>query len=262
MEADNKTMLITGASSGLGRELAAQAAACGYRLLLTARSEERLKQLAAELNDRFHIDVTVYPADLSDPDNWRAALQRMLRENRRIDVLINNAGVGYFRHFTDTDAMQMETTMRVNSMAAMEAAAAILPAMLERGSGHLIMIGSMAGKVATPKASVYGASKHAIIGFSNGLRQELRPNGIKVTTVNLGPMDTNFFDTADPSGRYREASAHYMLQPEKVARKVIAYVGKNKREINMPGWMGIGSKLYQLMPGLAEKLLGGQFGKK
>lgn len=124
------------------------------------------------------------------------------------------------------------------------------------------MIGSMAGKVATPKAAVYGASKHSIIGFSNGLRQELKPYGIHVTTVNLGPMDTNFFDTADPSGRYRQASARYMLQPDKVARKVISSIGKKKREINLPRWMSIGSKVYQLVPGVAEKLLGGQFNKK
>ncbi|SDD45182.1 hypothetical protein SAMN05421663_11124 [Terribacillus halophilus] len=262
MQVNNKTMLITGASSGLGRKLAAEAAASGYRLLLAARSEEKLKQLAAELNDRFQVDVFVYRADLSDSKEWRAALQRIVWENQRIDVLINNAGVGYFRHFADTEIEQMETTMRVNSLAAMEAAAAIIPGMLVHGAGHVIMIGSMAGKVATPKAAVYGASKHAIIGFSNGLRQELKPQGIKVTTVNLGPMDTNFFDTADPSGRYRQASANYMLQPEKVASRVIACIGKNKREINMPGWMGIGSKLYQLVPGLAEKLLGSQLSKK
>jgi uncharacterized protein len=262
MEANKKSLLITGASSGLGRELAVEAAAAGYQLLLVARSEDKLKQIADELNERFQTNVTLYKADLNNPDEWQSALQQIVRENQRIDVLINNAGVGYFRLFTDTEPTQIETTMRVNSLAAMEASAAILPVMLKQGTGHVIMIGSMAGKVATPKAAVYGASKHSIIGFSNGLRQELKPYGVHVTTVNLGPMDTNFFDTADPSGRYREASARYMLQPDKVARKVISSIGKNKREINLPSWMGIGSKVYQLMPGLAEILLGKQFNKK
>ncbi|MFP7477289.1 SDR family NAD(P)-dependent oxidoreductase [Terribacillus saccharophilus] len=262
MEARKKSMLITGASSGLGRELAAKAASAGYHLLLVARSEDKLKQIAAELKGRFQTDSTLYVADLNNPEEWRTVLQRIVTENQQINVLINNAGVGYFRLFTDTEPMQIETTMRVNVLAAMEASAAILPGMLQQGTGHVIMIGSMAGKVATPKAAVYGASKHSIIGFSNGLRQEMKPYGIQVTTVNLGPMDTNFFDTADPSGRYREASARYMLQPDRVARKVISSIGKNKREINLPSWMGIGSKMYQLMPGVAEKLLGGQFNKK
>lgn len=262
MEASKKTLMITGASSGLGREIAVEAAAAGYRLLLVARSEDKLKQIAAELKERFQTDSTVYVADLNNSDKWRAVLQQIVSENQRIDVLINNAGVGYFRFFTETEPKQIEMTMRVNSLAAMEASAAILPSMLKQGAGHVIMIGSMAGKVATPKAAVYGASKHSIIGFSNGLRQELKPSGIYVTAVNLGPMNTNFFDTADPSGRYREASARYMLQPDKVARKVISSIGKNKREINLPGWMGIGSKMYQLMPSLAEKLLGTQFNKK
>ncbi|MFB1098906.1 SDR family NAD(P)-dependent oxidoreductase [Terribacillus sp. JSM ZJ617] len=262
MGASKKSLLITGASSGLGRELAVEAAAAGYQLLLVARSEEKLKQLAIELKERFQINSTIYRADLNDPEEWRTALLQIVRENQHIDVLINNAGVGYFRLFKDTDQIQIETMMRVNSLAAMEASAAILPGMMKQGAGHVIMIGSMAGKVATPKAAVYGASKHSIIGFSNGLRQELKPYGIHVTTVNLGPMDTNFFDTADPSGRYRQASARYMLQPDKVARKVISSIGKNKREINLPGWMGIGSKVYQLVPGVAEKLLGGQFNKK
>lgn len=262
MEANKNTMLITGASSGLGRELAVEAAGAGYQLLLVARSEDKLKKIAVELKERFQTDVTLYRADLNNTEEWQAALQQIVTENQRIDVLINNAGVGYFRLFTDTEPMQIETTMRVNSLAAMEASSAILPGMLKQGTGHVIMVGSMAGKVATPKAAVYGASKHSIIGFSNGLRQELKPYGVKVTTVNLGPMNTNFFDTADPSGRYREASARYMLQPDKVARKVISSIGKNKREINLPGWMSIGSKMYQLMPGLAERLLGGQFNKK
>ena len=262
MEATKKSLLITGASSGLGRELAVEAAAAGYRLLLVARSEDKLKQIAVELKEQFQTDITLYKADLNNSEEWRSTLQQIVKDNQRIDVLINNAGVGYFRLFTDTEPTQIETTMRVNSLAAMEASAAILPGMLKQAEGHVIMIGSMAGKVATPKAAVYGASKHSIIGFSNGLRQELKPYGIHVTTVNLGPMNTNFFETADPSGRYREASARYMLQPDRVARKVIASIGKKKREINLPGWMGIGSKMYQLMPSLAEKLLGGQFNKK
>ncbi|MFP7493723.1 SDR family oxidoreductase [Terribacillus saccharophilus] len=262
MERNNETMLITGASSGLGRELARQAAAAGYRLLLAARSVQKLEELADELYERYQTDVKVYRADLSDGVEWRTVLQHITKENPIIDVLINNAGVGYFRNFTEMETLQTETTMRVNSLAAMEATAAVIPGMMKRGSAHVIMIGSMAGKVATPKAAVYGASKHAIIGFSNGLRQELKPHGIHVTAVNLGPMDTNFFDTADPSGRYQQASAGYMLQPDKVARKILAAIGKGKREINLPGWMGFGSKLYQLLPGLAEKVLGKQFSKK
>jgi uncharacterized protein len=262
MKVAKKNVLITGASSGLGKALAIEAAASGHKLLLVARSLDKLNQLAAELEERFRADVSVYRADLNAAAEWRAVLEQMQQQEQRIDVLINNAGVGYFRYFTETEPGQLATTMRVNALAGMEATAAVLPGMLKQQSGHIMMIGSMAGKVATPKAAIYAASKHAVIGFSNGLRQELKPYGIYVTAVNLGPMDTNFFDTADPSGRYREASSRYMLAPEQVARKVVASIGKPKREINLPVWMGAGSKLFQLFPAFMEKLLGSQLSKK
>src|SRR5690606_33540996 len=131
-----------------------------------------------------------------------------------------------------------------------------------KNDGHIVNIASQAGKISTPKSAVYASTKHAILGFTNALRQELMDKSIHVTAVNLGPVKTNFFSHADPEGSYQKNVGKYMLDPEKVAEKIANHLFTGKREINMPLWMDFGSRLYQLFPSMMEKALKKQFNKK
>lgn len=138
----------------------------------------------------------------------------------------------------------------------------ILPQMQARKAGHIINIASQAAKIATPKSTVYSATKYAVLGFSNALRLELMPDKIYVTTINPGPIATNFFDVADKSGNYLETVGKLVLQPEKVARKTVQIMGTKRREINLPFVMNIATRLYQVMPQVIEFFGKGAFLKK
>ena len=152
--------------------------------------------------------------------------------------------------------------LQVNVQAPMLLTKYIAENMKKQNYGQLIYIGSQAGKVATPKASVYAATKHAIIGYTNALRMELAPYHIGVTVIHPGPIDTPFIDHADQTATYKQAMKHVLLDPEKVADATIQSIGKNTREVNLPGYMGISSKLYALAPSIIEKLGKRFFNKK
>jgi short-subunit dehydrogenase len=125
---------------------------------------------------------------------------------------------------------------------------AVLPHMLHAGSGHIVNIASMAGKVASAKSSGYTATKHAVLGFTNSLRLELVGTGVSLSAINPGPINTPFFDRADPGGTYVKNIAWFMLQPEKVVSAIIAAIEHNKDEKNLPRIAGIGIVFAQLFP--------------
>ena len=254
-----KTLLITGASAGLGAAIARHAAACGHCLLLTARRAEALQQVADSCRQAGAAEVTTYPLDLADS----AAVATWLAALPPVEVLINNAGFGLFKEATACNDAENSAMLRLNVLAAMQISAALLPPMQARGSGQLIFIASQAGKIATPKAAVYAASKHALLGYANALRLELRGSGITVTTVNPGPMATPFFDTADPGGSYQEKLGRFwLLDPERIAALTVAAIGKNVREINRPRLMEAAARLYPLAPGLGDWLTTKFFNRK
>ncbi len=142
----------------------------------------------------------------------------------------------------------------VNVLGLMACTGEILPYMREQGFGHIINIASQAGKFATPKSSAYSASKHAVLGYTNSLRMEAARYGVMVTAVNPGPIATDFFSIADETGNYVKSVEKFMLDPEKVAEKVIDSLFTNRREINLPRWMNAGSVFYQIFPYFVEKL--------
>ena len=198
-----------------------------------------------------------------DNELHRAAVAAWLAALPPVDVLINNAGFGLFKEATACNDAENSAMLRLNVLAAMQISAALLPPMQARGSGQLIFIASQAGKIATPKAAVYAASKHALLGYANALRLELRGSGITVTTVNPGPMATPFFDTADPDGSYQEKlGSFWLLDPERIAALTVAAIDKNVREINRPRLMEIAARLYPLAPLLGDWLTVKFFNRK
>ncbi len=203
MELKDKVVLVTGGSAGLGAEICYAAAAkgaivvtCARRINLIGKVKERCEELSGKSAYAFQLDV-------ADPESVAACLEKVAAEVGPVDILVNNAGFGIFENFADFNPKDITRMFEVNVLGMMVLTQQVVIQMLEdKRCGHVINIASMAGKMATPKSTVYSATKFAVLGFSNALRLELKPANIHVTTVNPGPIQTEFFDKADPSGQY------------------------------------------------------------
>jgi NADP-dependent 3-hydroxy acid dehydrogenase YdfG len=182
--------LITGASSGIGAATARQAAAAGYRLVLAARSADRLAELAAELGgEERAIAVT---CDVTEWDQQEALVERALHMFGRLDVAFANAGFGAARGFLKESPEQWRSMVLTNVYGAALTIRATLPA-LKESRGHLLLTGSVAGRRALP-GSLYSATKWAVTGMGESARQELNGTGVRVTVIEPGMVDTPFFD--------------------------------------------------------------------
>ncbi len=257
-----KNIIITGASSGIGAEMASLCAERGANLVLLARNIEKLNQLKRDLERRFGVKVTVYKLDVSSTDEVQAVFSSVLNELSHVDVLVNNAGFGVFKAASEASLDEIKGMFAVNVVGLMACTAMVLPKMQEQGNGHIINIASQAGKIATPKSSAYAATKHAVLGYTNSLRMEALKDHIYVTAVNPGPIETNFFSIADENGTYVKNVKKYMLKPDYVAKKVVDSMLTPTREINLPRWMNVGSIIYALFPRLFERLGRSLFEKK
>lgn len=257
-----KTILITGASGGLGEKIAHECAKNGANLLLLARTIEKLKQIKVDLESEYQVQVNVYQVDIGNKEEIQTVITSIFKEIEAIDILVNNAGFGIFDLFIEAHFEDIEKMFQVNVLGLMAISKEILPSMIEKNSGHIINIASQAGKLATPKSSGYAASKHAVLGFTNSLRMELANTNIFVSAVNPGPIETSFFDIADKSGNYVKNVKKYMLKPDYVAKKVVQLMIHPKRELNLPRYMNMGSVLYNLFPNIAEKLTRNLLSKK
>lgn len=249
-----KQIVITGASGGIGAEIARLSAARGANLVLLARSVDKLEQLKKDLEAKHGVKVLVFRLDVADTEKVREVFEGIYAAIGEIDILVNNAGFGIFRAAHEASVEEVKGMFEVNVVGLIACTRMVLPKMRERRFGHIINIASQAGKLATPKSSVYSATKHAVLGYSNALRMELADNNVQVTTVNPGPIATNFFNIADEQGTYVKNVQRFMLQPEYVARKVVDSMLTKTREINLPRWMNLGSVVYVLFPRLFERL--------
>jgi uncharacterized protein len=249
-----KNIIITGASGGIGAEIAKLVAERGANLILLARSIDKLQQLQKDFYQKYRINVHIFQLDVSDTDKIQEVFSRIFEIVDQVDILVNNAGFGVFREAHEATIEEIKGMFNVNVVGLMACTNMVLPKMRERRFGHIINIASQAGKIATPKSSVYSATKHAVLGYTNSLRMELHDFNVNVTSVNPGPIATNFFNIADEKGTYVKNVQKFMLQPEYVAQKVVDAMLTKTREINLPRWMNMGSVIYALFPRLFERL--------
>src|SRR5215471_7823625 len=173
MDWSNKVVLITGASSGIGRGLAVELARRGAKLGMVARRRELLEQLASEIGSKEPRDVLLLPADVSDQQSMRDAAERLLAAFGRIDVLIANAGIGGNNPATEFDAAKLVGVINVNVIGAANSVQAVLPGMLAHGSGQLVVISSLAAYRGLPKSAAYCASKAAVSAMFESFRLDL-----------------------------------------------------------------------------------------
>jgi short-subunit dehydrogenase len=232
---DNGTILITGASSGIGLELARQFASRARTIILVARRLQLLEQLSSELQSaNKQLKVHIEACDLNNLSSTESMLNSAVQKAGQIDILVNNAGFGDPGLFEDADWQRIESMIRVNVIAPTFIARQLLPKMIERKSGGVLNIGSSAGIAIMPGSAVYSATKYYLHGLSEALRAEVSDAGIVVTEVAPGPVETEFDAVA--GGRLAGVPPPFMgISAEQCAREAIKAFEKN-RAIVYPGF--------------------------
>lgn len=226
------TTVVTGASSGIGRELARSAAQGRGRLVLVARREAALRALADELTHP-GLTVEVRPADLGD-SGGRAAFAAWLAQLDRVDTLVSAAGAGYAGLYDLQDWQRIESLIGLNLLATMQSVHAVLPRMIERGAGRILVLGSGAGSWPAPRAAAYVASKFGVHGFCEALRLDLAGTGVHLTESMPGPVDTGFETAAGGEGVLPEPAARTRISARACARDSWRALTKGK-DIVYPG---------------------------
>ena len=209
-----KTILITGATAGIGKATAEIYAENGWNLILTGRRAERLAELKKELSERFSVAVHTLNFDVRDKAEVSKAIDRLDGDWKNIDVLLNNAGLAKgFSDIQDGNIDDWDTMIDTNIKGLLYVSKAIMSGMIERKSGHIVNIGSIAGKEVYAKGNVYCSSKHAVEGITKALRLDLLPHKIKVSAVCPGAVDTEFSTVRFDGDKDRADNVYNGYQP-------------------------------------------------
>jgi short-subunit dehydrogenase len=243
------TALITGASAGIGAAFAHELAARQTNLVLVARSEAKLQQLAQQLQEKYRIHVDILVQDLTEPTAATAVFDAVNQKGLTIDLLINNAGFGDYGSFAELDGERQVKIVQLNILALVDLTHKFLPGMRQRRSGSIINMSSTAAFQPMPYFSVYAASKAFVLNFSEALSAENSSYGVRILAVCPGPTDTNFFQDAKfPSSLASIAAANY-TPTEVVVREALQALEKNQ-SIIVPGAIAnqLVANLHRFLP--------------
>lgn len=231
-----KTALITGASSGIGRELANLFAQDGYNLVLVGRSNDQLNNLADTYREQFSITTTVINKDLADPKSPEEIYAETQQQNIQVDVLVNDAGFGEYGKFaTETDLQAELQIIQVNATALVHLTKLYLKDMVARNDGKILMLGSEVSVSPNPMMAVYGGTKAFIKSFSEGIRNELKDTNVTITVLMPGATNTNFFNRAG-AAHVKGADPSKTANPAEVAKEGYEALMKNKDHV-VAGWI-------------------------
>jgi hypothetical protein len=258
--ASPETVLVTGASSGIGLELARCFAAEGSRLILVARNTPALEQLAGELRRDYKVEATVLTADLSLPETPKNIFLELKGRGIVLDVLVNNAGFGAHGLFSELPLQRQLEMVQVNVAALTELTGLFLPGMLERHLGGVLNVASVAGFVPGPGMAVYYATKAFVLSFTEALAGELAGTGVKVMALCPGPTETNFGRVAHVN--FNDNNAR-LVRVASMTAKEVAFQGhrdfRGGRVVAVSGWR---NKLLVLLVRLLPRLFVRRIAKK
>lgn len=228
-----ETVLITGASAGIGEALALIFAEKGYDLILVARRQDRLEALAADLNERFGAYCQIFQKDLSRPEAALELSHDLLKKNLTVDILINNAGAGVYGEFSRTSREQEAAMLQLNVVSLTNLTKLLLPGMIERKKGRILNVASTAAFQPGPYMAVYYASKAFVVSFSEALAHELKNSGVRVSVLCPGPTATEFQKAAGIDSTVK-LFKFFAMPADKVAKAGYQGLIKGKKII-IPG---------------------------
>lgn len=228
------TALVTGASSGIGYELAKQFAADGFDVLLVSRRREKLNEVADELAADYGVEGHVYPADLSEPDRPPELYEQITEDGHEVDALVNNAGYGSWGSFLEDDQETDRDLIELHVATVTTLTKLFGRDMADRGSGYILNTASVVGWTPAPNSAVYSAAKHYERAFSEALAEELASEGITVTVLCPGETETGFFERGD----FEESG---LADADKMSAAAVAEAGyeglQNGERIVIPGYL-------------------------
>jgi short-subunit dehydrogenase len=233
----DKTVMITGASSGIGKALALDIAARGARLGLLARRQNLLDEIVGAVRGR----AVAVTADVRDAQAMKAAADRVREELGPIDMLIANAGIGTSDHVSQLDPNHVANVIGINVLGAANSVAAVVPQMVERGQGQLVAISSLAAYRGLPKSAAYCASKAALSAYFESVRIDLRGTGVGVTIIHPGFIKT-------PLTAGRDAKMPYLMELDDAIPKIVSAIEKGKKSIAFPWQLATVVRAGMLMP--------------
>ena len=259
MDFKNKVVLITGASSGIGKETAKQFAIRGSHVILVARRKHKLEQIAEDLK-KFNTSILVCECDISNKVEVEKMSKIVLEKFDSIDILVNNAGFAIYGSISDLTIEEIESQMQTNYFGMIYCIKNFLPSMLKKKSGHIVNVASVAASFGLPKITSYCASKFAMLGFSEGLKHELKGTGIGITVVSPIMVQTDFFD--HPSFKKIPKYSLISLSDKTVAKAILRAANSPRLEIIVPSVVRVAVWLKNTFPYLINPILGMAFKKQ
>lgn len=254
---EEKVVLITGASSGFGKDAARLFAWEGCKVVLAARRIDRLQALAESIREQGG-EALAIPVDVTNRAEIDSMVQATLDVFGRIDILFNNAGFGRLNWLEELDPeREIETQVQVNLLGVIETTRAVLPHMIARRTGHIINMSSMAGLIAAPMYTIYSATKFGVRAFTDALRREVSPLGIRVSGIYPGPAATEFGQHTGTSSARRVLSrlASLRMSSEYVAERVVGLARNPRRSVIIPWWYRIVVAFETMFPGIVDWIL-------
>ena len=259
MDFKNKVVLITGASSGIGKQTAIEFAKLGSNIILVARRKNKLEQVENELK-QFNVNTLVCACDVSKKDQVEELSKSVLQKFNSIDILVNNAGFAIYGSVYDLSINDIESQMETNYFGMIYCTKNFLPLMLEKKSGHIVNVASVAASFGLPGIASYCASKFAMLGFSEGLKHELSGTGVGITVVSPIMVKTDFFD--HPSFEKMPKYSPTSLNSKTVAKAIIKASNSSRLEIITPSIVRIAVWLKHTFPYFINPILGKSFKKQ
>ena len=250
-----QTALITGASAGIGASLSLFLAGKGFHVFLVARRAERLQKLKSEIIKNGGL-CTIISADLTKESERERVYNETVGAAGHINVLVNNAGFGWYGYYQDMPWQLAKEMVAINMVAVMQLTTLFLPGMIQRGSGHIINIGSIAGGLPNQGIAVYAGSKAFLDAFTTALYRETHGSGVTVSVMRLGPVKTEFFDRARKlENGFSVPAERYAISTGSVNRAFWRLLSHPRRVMYVPGWLWI-SQFVEVLFGPVIDLVG------
>lgn len=257
MKLNGKTVLITGASSGIGKAFALRCAYDDCTIILAARDVQKLEEVKKLVEERSATAI-VMPTDVTNPEEVKNLFLAATEEGRVLDIVFDNAGLGFIAKIWEQPVEEIGKMIDVNTKGMLYVAKYATEVMVRQKHGHLIMTSSIAGLLTVPEWATYVASKWAITGFADSIRMELKPYNVKVTTLHPGLVKTDFFGKGKAQMTQEELDKQDAITPEEVAEALYDVLFTNRQKLLIPDMVKNYVFLQKYLPGLANKVIESQ----